>query len=231
MGNNPVLYVDKDGNFAVVGAIVGGVVGGGISAVTQYLENGKVSWARVGASAATGALAGSGVGLLGAMAISGTGDIVDQLLENGGDLNKINGLQVAASTILAGVGGKVSTSLSARLPHSSVYKTLEGSTLRAAKWTSNSLSKITGRNFVSGYRLKIASKEFALGVTAESTSGIMTYLMQKGGSSSFDYLKETGKASWEAAGFLNDFFQQRMWGGPWTGDNHRIEVGPIYRLK
>lgn len=61
-GNNPVSRADDSGEFwnIVIGAAVGAVVSGLVSFVSQLLDNGieNVDWARVGVSAAAGAVSG-----------------------------------------------------------------------------------------------------------------------------------------------------------------------------
>ena len=78
-GNNPVSRKDDGGEFwnIVIGAGVGATVSGLISFASQAMENGlsNVNWARVGVSAAAGAISGgfaaTGIKVNGQMAING----------------------------------------------------------------------------------------------------------------------------------------------------------------
>jgi hypothetical protein len=77
--NNPIMYVDENGEIvwltAAAGGFIGAVVGGGVNAITQGLTKGwgNISWGEVGVNAASGALSGaltgSGAGLI--LAITG----------------------------------------------------------------------------------------------------------------------------------------------------------------
>ncbi len=77
--NNPEKYVDRDGEFPItvaIGAGIGAIVGGVGSAVSQAYSGGKINWKDVGidalSGAATGAIAGTGVGAVG-LALGGAG--------------------------------------------------------------------------------------------------------------------------------------------------------------
>ena len=52
-GNNPVIYVDSEGNiFMLVTAAVGAVVGGAVGAIYSYTKTGSVTWQSVAGGAA-----------------------------------------------------------------------------------------------------------------------------------------------------------------------------------
>ena len=69
--NNPVKYIDPDGECpncatAAAGALIGGIIGGAIEAGTQLYKNGKVdNWRAVGGAAVQGAVVGGAAGFTG----------------------------------------------------------------------------------------------------------------------------------------------------------------------
>ncbi|MFH6991107.1 SpvB/TcaC N-terminal domain-containing protein [Flavobacterium sp. FlaQc-48] len=69
--NNPVKYIDPDGECpncatAAAGALIGGIIGGAIEAGTQLYKNGKVdNWKAVGGAAVQGAVVGGAAGFTG----------------------------------------------------------------------------------------------------------------------------------------------------------------------
>jgi RHS repeat-associated protein len=115
--NNPVIYSDEDGEVAVivtilVGAGVGAIIGGGANVIGQLINGKKVSeldWKSIGIAAASGAvsgaLAGSGIGLVGQVAanaaLSGATSVVIQKTYNG----NINWKQVALDSGIGGLAG------------------------------------------------------------------------------------------------------------------------------
>ena len=77
-GNNPVVRKDASGNFWIaIGAAIGGLISGGLELGSQ-LSSGKsldeVNWAKVGVAtvsgAVSGAIASTGVGLFGQIAVN-----------------------------------------------------------------------------------------------------------------------------------------------------------------
>ncbi len=114
---DPVNNTDPTGHFVnvLIGAGVGAVVGGTIAAISQYATTGQVDWKRTaiaaGAGAITGALAATGVGLVGQVvanaAVGATSDFGDQLYTNKGDVGKINMKSVALSGTIGAVAGVV----------------------------------------------------------------------------------------------------------------------------
>ena len=71
--NNPVMRVDQDGEFwlvgMLIGAAIGAVVNGAVSAISQKITEGSVNWGEVAVSAAAGAITGAvattGIGAFG----------------------------------------------------------------------------------------------------------------------------------------------------------------------
>lgn len=111
MGNSPLMYIDEDGRLVInaIGAVVGGIAGGVTSIVKQTWIDGKsfndVNWKRVGLATASGALAGSGVGLITTVGIGIASEVGDQYLDQGKITNP-NG--VIAAGVVAGAGAIVS---------------------------------------------------------------------------------------------------------------------------
>jgi len=112
--NNPNIHVDPDGEIPVlavtmgVGALIGGAVSAGANIVAQTTLGGgwsNISWGEVGVSAlsgaASGALAGSGVGIAGVVAgnaaISATSYVGTQMVNN-------EEITISGALINAGVG-------------------------------------------------------------------------------------------------------------------------------
>ncbi len=100
--NNPVNYIDKDGQLfltaLIVGAIVGAAIASGFSCYKQKSENGTINWKKALLAGAMGAVSGaaaaSGIGLIGSTLISGATSFVESvgndLIDNGGDFYKVN---------------------------------------------------------------------------------------------------------------------------------------------
>ncbi|MBS5053142.1 MAG: RHS repeat-associated core domain-containing protein, partial [Clostridiales bacterium] len=89
--NNPFKYVDYDGKFPtiVVGAIVGGVIEGISSVATQIAKGKKVSVGKtvidVLKGAGKGAVAGTGIGIVGSALANGGIEIVGEAIEQSFD--------------------------------------------------------------------------------------------------------------------------------------------------
>ena len=110
-GNNPIARVDEGGEFwnILVGAVAGALIGGGIKVVSNLID-GKTWSEGLGtamlAGAASGALAATGVGLVGTFvgnaAISMAQNATDQVVKNNG----FNGFD-SGSMLLDGLAGGV----------------------------------------------------------------------------------------------------------------------------
>ena len=78
---NPVIYVDPDGECpncitAAGGTLVGAIIGGGIEAGMQLYKNGKItSWKAIGGSAAQGAITGGIAGFTGGASLAVTAGV------------------------------------------------------------------------------------------------------------------------------------------------------------
>ena len=104
--NNPVARNDVDGAFwnIIVGAVLGAVISAGVQIISNAIEDkpvmdGVVS--AVASGAITGAVAATGIGVAGQMAVGfATGSAADlgqQLYDNEGDFGKVDYLSVAVS--------------------------------------------------------------------------------------------------------------------------------------
>ena len=122
--NNPIMYVDENGNWIhiAVGALVGGVIAGGINLATQLYQSGG-DWSQVDGTkvlistatgAASGALASTGVGLVGQIvgnaALGAASNAVDQTYEIMSDSyarSDYDLLDIGISGVIGGVAGFV----------------------------------------------------------------------------------------------------------------------------
>lgn len=116
-GNNPVMRSDETGDFwnFVIGAVVGAVVNAVTTAVSAVKEGGwealseGKTWAKIGVSAATGAINGavaaSGLGIFAQAGISAVtsavGDIANQWIDTG-SLKKVNYARTLHNGLVAG---------------------------------------------------------------------------------------------------------------------------------
>lgn len=121
--NNPVNYIDKDGQLflstLIIGAIVGAAIATGYSCYKQNKESGSINWKKALLAGAMGAVSGaaaaSGIGLIGSTLISGATSFVESvgndLIDNGGDFYKVNYISAvisaaeAAATTVTLAGG------------------------------------------------------------------------------------------------------------------------------
>ena len=118
---NPVKYVDPDGECpncitAAGGALVGAIIGGGIEAGMQLYKNGKItSWKAIGGSAAQGAITGASAGFTGGASLVVTAGVAGGANVVGGLANRaIQGKKTTATDVVVdatvgtafGAGGK-----------------------------------------------------------------------------------------------------------------------------
>lgn len=125
--NNPLIYVDYDGNVVIttavigtmaLGAVIGAGIGGGAEAASQKISNPEsdLDWGKIiieaGAGAISGALTGSPIGPLGAAAgnalIGGVKSITKDLYDN-----KVNDANISGGRILKNAGFDAVTGLAA----------------------------------------------------------------------------------------------------------------------
>ncbi len=113
---NPVNMVDKDGKMpqVVVGAIIGGIIEGGFEMYNQLQTSNisDVNWAKVGVAvgkgAADGAIASTGLGLVGELVVNMIGDAaietVGQAVEMSAGLrSEINSTEIGHAAVSGGV--------------------------------------------------------------------------------------------------------------------------------
>ena len=104
---NPVKYVDPDGECpncitAVGGALVGGFIGGGVEAGMQLYKDGKItSWKAIGGSAAQGAITGGVAGFTGGASLAVTAGVAGGANVVGGVANRaIQGKKTTATDVV-----------------------------------------------------------------------------------------------------------------------------------
>ena len=105
--NNPVTYVDPDGECpncvtAAAGALIGGIIGGGIEAGMQLYKSGKITnWKAVGGSALQGAVVGGAAGFTGGASLAVTAGVAGGANAVGGTLNRsIQGKKTTATDLV-----------------------------------------------------------------------------------------------------------------------------------
>ena len=104
---NPVIYVDPDGECpncitAAGGTLVGAIIGGGIEAGMQLYKNGKItSWKAIGGSAAQGAITGGIAGFTGGTSLVVTAGVAGGANVVGGVANRaIQGKETTATDVV-----------------------------------------------------------------------------------------------------------------------------------
>lgn len=104
---NPVKYVDPDGECpncitAAGGALVGAIIGGGIEAGMQLYKDGKItSWKAIGGSAAQGAITGGVAGFTGGVSLAVTAGVAGGANVVGGLANRaIQGKKTTATDVV-----------------------------------------------------------------------------------------------------------------------------------
>ena len=122
-GNNPMIYVDPDGEFfqfllpLFMTAFKGAALGVGINAGVQLATTGNLDWDSLGQSAAMGAVGGVLAGFIGYASALGSVDVVEKIL-----MHSISGGMQSAmfggdfqSGFVSGMFGTVTSSLSQSL--------------------------------------------------------------------------------------------------------------------
>ena len=113
--NNPVNRADNEGEFwhILAGAVVGGLINGAVKAVSNVIEGKSVTdglGTAMLAGAASGALASSGVGLVGSVvgnaAISMAENAVNQVIKNNG-FNNFDAKDMAIDGTIGGISGAI----------------------------------------------------------------------------------------------------------------------------
>ena len=114
--NNPIMRIDKDGEFwhIVAGAVVGAIVGATVSTLSQLFTEGSVDLKQVGISAAAGMLSGAltstGLGaavqIAGGALISGAENFVSQGVDKG--FENVDYKDVAVSAVMGGISSRKS---------------------------------------------------------------------------------------------------------------------------
>ena len=138
--NNPVNYIDKDGQLflstLIIGAIIGAAINVGISYYKQKSENGSINWKKMLLAGAMGAISGaaatSGIGTVGSVLIGGAtsfvGSVGNDLIDNGGDFSKVNYKSAAISgaigAAMAGISSQATDFIFKKLD---IFKKIFGS--------------------------------------------------------------------------------------------------------
>ena len=174
--NNPVLYVDKDGDIIVLaivaGAIIGGIINAGTNVYGQIREGvsfEKLNWASIGVSFAAGAIsggiAGSPIGLLGQVGFNAFISGAESALQDKVYGRDINWNQVGRSAGIGGFAGFFGGS-GAQAPKKVVY----------GKLVSNGSEKFSAVYLTYSNRVtaEAAAKALVKGLTKSSTTVIVT---------------------------------------------------------
>ena len=163
--NNPVHRIDDNGEFwhIIAGAVIGGLVSGIVTAVTSWAETSKVDWEGVAVSAAagavSGALAATGVGLVGQVvanaAISGAENVISQARSG----NEFNEGEFAMSVAIGGLsglaGGKGASSGCSQKYLKSANSQLTAGLKSASRITSSSIRTSVKSAVVNTYKRKV----------------------------------------------------------------------------
>ncbi|MCU0105221.1 hypothetical protein N7603_06080 [Acholeplasma vituli] len=160
-GNNPVMYSDPSGNFAisllVAGFIIGAIVGSTASVVSQGITNGwdNINGWQVALDGTIGGISGllafTGIGALGSAFISGglgfIGSVGGDLIASNGDWNQVNWVKAGVMTAVnfglgLGAGAQNSKAIGKNL-WKTVSKTKVGGTFQssAAKFSAGQMSQ------------------------------------------------------------------------------------------
>jgi hypothetical protein len=167
MDGNPIRNNDPNGDVVPlltmgIGGVIGAGVGlydlsvrhGGFFNAVNALSNGDFnSWAHLTITTSTGVALGSGVGVLGAVGIAGTADVVDQTIQKDFDVTKTNFIQTGTTMLFAGAG-----SAGGKIISKAVLKPV---TQKSGSALSPILEKTT---FPANNPIRVATTEFAIGV-------------------------------------------------------------------
>lgn len=148
--NNPVCLYDPDGEFphVAIGIAIGAVIGAGssavVSALTQYADDGEINWYVVAVNAGTGgisgALAGTGMGLMASIGVNaGLGGLTN-LLETWIKKEDFSGLDFTMSAVFGAISGcagyKIGSGTSPKVLTNN-YNTYKGTISREARRVNN----------------------------------------------------------------------------------------------
>ena len=160
-GNNPVMYIDADGEaWILIGAGVGALIGGGFEVYKQIKSGASwksFDWKSIGISAGAGAISGAlgatGVGLLGQIAGNAAISGVESALKDLVSGNKIDWKKAAINTgigaFAGGLGGPGLKNVS-RVTYGTIVS--QGSKLGVYTFTftSSRMAETMAREFIKG---------------------------------------------------------------------------------
>ena len=199
-GNNPIMYVDPTGHFAisllVIGFIVGAAIGFGGSAISQGVTNGwnNINWGQAGFDALigglTGLIGGSGIGIVGSTIVGGllgfVGSAGGDLIASGGNFNEINwgkaaimGVIGSITGLIAGAGAGNVKAMSRAINDGKSWgaKTFINFGVSIADKGASQLARQTAAlyfaNAVLGYKVKAFTYVFAGLIASNTASAIM----------------------------------------------------------
>lgn len=198
--NNPIMYVDPTGHFAisllVIGFIVGAAIGFGGSAISQGVTNGwnNINWGQAGFDALigglTGLIGGSGIGIVGSTIVGGllgfVGSAGGDLIASGGNFNEINwgkaaimGVIGSITGLIAGAGAGNVKAMSRAINDGKSWgaKTFINFGVSIADKGASQLARQTAAlyfaNAVLGYKVKAFTYVFAGLIASNTASAIM----------------------------------------------------------
>ncbi|MBC3757869.1 hypothetical protein H7U19_05595 [Hyunsoonleella sp. SJ7] len=122
---DPINKIDSDGSFVILGTAL---IGAGISAAANWDKSGTDFWVAVGAGALSGAVMGSGLGLVSFAAGGAIGGAITGAYESSKNSENIfrgaiSGAAIGAAAAMVGgaVGQKVSTLAASRIASSNLF--------------------------------------------------------------------------------------------------------------
>ena len=112
--NNPIMYVDPNGNFAlftlIVGSLIGAAVSFGASVLSQSLTGDKqINWGQVALDTVIGGISGAlgasginqAISIIAGGALGAIGSVGGDLISSNGDWNQVN---IGKAILMGGVG-------------------------------------------------------------------------------------------------------------------------------